>query len=176
MTTRSIFTTTTPLPPCVKLETVIELLHSHMEMIKLNPSVTNFQRCKPPMNAPADEHDFSWYEITEKVPYLPCNLLSRDVTFKACFYNLPMGLQTHVYAPMGLDIREMWTVKDNMARESTGKTELSLAEDESEGLYLKEDIEMQCNVLMTSFVKKTLKAAHAPFVGQLILKLEPSTE
>lgn len=40
----------------------------------------------------------------------------------------------------------------------------------SGGLCLIEDIDMQCNMLMTWFVKRTLKEAHNSLKDQLILR------
>ena len=38
------------------------------------------------------------------------------------------------------------------------------------GLWLREDVDMRCNVLMTGFVKKTLKKAHGSLVARLVQK------
>ncbi|KAJ5953561.1 hypothetical protein N7454_000457 [Penicillium verhagenii] len=168
---RSVFTIVTPLPACITPETVLKLLHSHAEMIKLNPLVSNFQQCDPPENVPADEQEFIWYEITDKVAYLPWNLLSGEVTFKACFYDLPTGLQTHVYAPMGLDMKESWSIERNVGEDPAEAIASGLAGEASRGWCLREDIDMQCNMLMTGFVKKTLKTSHASLIDQLILRL-----
>lgn len=40
------------------------------------------------------------------------------------------------------------------------------------GLYLREDVDMRCNVIMASFVKKTLKRSHAALVERLKIKAE----
>lgn len=179
---RSKFTIITPLPEYITQEAVIKLLHSHADMIKLNPLVTNFQQCDPPANIPADEHDFTWYEITDKVAYLPWNLLSGEVTFKASFCDLPTGLRTHIYAPMGLDMKESWSVESmGMSTERTdaGTEAQTVAPGpgpepglagSSGGLCLREDIDMQCNMLMTWFVKRTLKEAHNSLKDQLVLR------
>ena len=39
-----------------------------------------------------------------------------------------------------------------------------------EGLWLREDVDMKCNFAATSFVKKTLKKAHATLVNRLVEK------
>ncbi|PGH23781.1 hypothetical protein AJ80_02211 [Polytolypa hystricis UAMH7299] len=167
---RSIFTTVTPLPPYITRETVIETLHQHSEMIELNPLVIKHERCKPPPNAPADEFHCIWYELTDKVPYLPG--ISSKVSYKACFHDLPRGLQTHVYAPTGLDIREKWSVGGNMPGEPRETVELGLTSAPREGLYLREDVDMRCNILVSNFVKKTLKRAHAVLVDRLVVKAD----
>lgn len=38
------------------------------------------------------------------------------------------------------------------------------------GLWLREDVDMRCNILMLSFVKKTLKKAHSTLVARLVEK------
>ncbi|KAL4796130.1 hypothetical protein BDV19DRAFT_143205 [Aspergillus venezuelensis] len=156
---RTQFTTSTPFPPDTNLETAINTLHSHDDMIRLNPLVINFQKCGPPSDAPADEQSLIWYEITDKVPILPFNLYSREVTYKACFEDLPAGLQTHVYAPMGLDIREVWSIGGIAAADDPG---------ENTGLYLQEEVNMSCNFFMTGFVKGTLKDAHGRLFEKMV--------
>ena len=37
-----------------------------------------------------------------------------------------------------------------------------------DGLWIREDVDLRCNVLMTGFVKKTLKKAHASLVARLV--------
>jgi hypothetical protein len=170
MMKRSVFTTITPLPYYITRETVVESLHSHGEMIGLNPLVTKYARCDPPPNAAADEFHCVWYELTDKVSYLPG--VSGSVSYKACFYDLPVGLQTHVYAPTGLDIKEKWSVGGNMPGEPRETIELGLLDAPREGLYLREDVHMRCNFFMTGFVKKTLKRAHSVLVDRLVMKAD----
>ncbi|WEW61153.1 hypothetical protein PRK78_006643 [Emydomyces testavorans] len=172
MSKRSVFTTVTPLPPYITRETVIETLHQHSEMIELNPLVIKHERCKPPPIAPADEYHCVWYELTDKIHYLPGGLISGNVSYKACFYDLPRGLQTHVYAPTGLDIKEKWSVGGNMPGEPREPVELGLTNAPKEGLYLREDVDMRCNILATSFVKKTLKKAHSVLIDRLVFKAD----
>merc|ERR1711939_1019814 len=38
------------------------------------------------------------------------------------------------------------------------------------GLWLREDVDMRCNIMMGGFVKKTLKKAHSSLVGRLLVK------
>lgn len=38
------------------------------------------------------------------------------------------------------------------------------------GLWLREDVNMKCNILMTKFVKETLTKAHASLVDRLLIK------
>ncbi|KAL2216439.1 hypothetical protein M432DRAFT_62264 [Thermoascus aurantiacus ATCC 26904] len=172
MSKRTVFTTITPLPSYITRETVVETLHSHSEMIELNPLVIHHARCKPPPSAPPDEFHCIWYELTDKISYLPGDVLTGNVNYKACFYDLPRGLQTHVYAPAGLDIRDKWSVCGNMPGEPREPVELGLIDAPREGLYLREDVDMRCNIVITNFVKKTLKRAHAVLVERLIVKAD----
>ncbi|RHZ73126.1 hypothetical protein CDV55_108647 [Aspergillus turcosus] len=122
--------------------------------------------------APADEYHAIWYELTDRISYLPGGILRGNVSYKGCFHDLPRGLQTHVYAPTGLDIRDKWTVCGNMPGEPREAIELGLPEAPREGLYLREDVQMRCQIWATSFVKKTLKKAHATLVDRLIIKAD----
>ncbi|PGH30627.1 hypothetical protein GX50_06621 [[Emmonsia] crescens] len=169
---RIIFTTVTPLPSYIPRDIVIETLHAHSEMIELNPLVIRHKRCKAPPNAPPDEFHCIWYELTDKIHYLPGGIIRGNVTYKACFHDLPRGLQTHIYAPTGLDIRNRWTVGGNMPGEPREPVELGLTNVPREGLFLREDVDMRCNFFAASFVKKTLKEAHAVLVERLIIKAD----
>lgn len=41
-----------------------------------------------------------------------------------------------------------------------------------EGLYIREDVDLRCNFILSSFVKKTLKKAHSVLVDRLMAKAE----
>ncbi|RJE19530.1 hypothetical protein PHISCL_08135 [Aspergillus sclerotialis] len=169
---RTIFTTITPLPSYITRETVVATLHNHSEMIELNPLVIHHEPCRPPPSAPADEYHCVWYQITDRISYLPGGLMQGKVNYKGCFYDLPRGLQTHVYAPTGLDIRDKWRVCGNMPGEPREPIELGLPDAPREGLYLREDVDMRCQIWATSFVKKTLKKAHSMLVDRLVMKAD----
>ncbi|KAL9621040.1 MAG: hypothetical protein Q9160_004425 [Pyrenula sp. 1 TL-2023] len=173
MTKRTILTSITPLPPQIPRHLVIEYLHHHASMIELNPLVIKHELCKAPKNAPADEFHCLWYELTDRIQYLPGlgTLTSGQVKYSACFHDLPYGLQTHVYAPMGLDIKNKWTVRGNMPGEPREARELGI-DAPRDGLYLREDVDMRCNRVMTGFVKKNLKSAHKVLVERLMAKAE----
>jgi hypothetical protein len=103
------------------------------------------------------------------VNYLPGGLASGTVTYHACFHDLEDGLQTHVYAPMGLDIRAKWSVGGNMPGETKQPVELGINAPR-EGLYLREDVTMKCNIMLLSFVKKTFKESHSKLKDRLMEK------
>ena len=167
MSKRTVSTNLTPLPAGITRATVIETLHDHLEMIDLNPLVVKRFQCKPPEFASAEEYHCIWYQLTDKVQYLPGGLAKGNVTYHACFHDLGNGLQTHVYAPLGLDIKEKWTVGGNMPGEPREPVEMGLGAPK-EGLYLREDIDMRSNFMTTSFVKRTLKKAHEKLVARMI--------
>jgi hypothetical protein len=117
-----------------------------------------------------DEFFCIWYELTDKIRYFPG--ISSNISYKACFHNLPAGLQTHVYAPTGLDIQGKWSVGGNMPGEQRQPIELGLANAPREGLYLREDVNMRCNLFTSEFVKKTLTRAHELLVQRLVVKAD----
>lgn len=101
MPKRTLFTNITPLPPQVSREVAVAMLHNHDEMIELNPLVIEHHPIKTPRDAPADEFlDCAWQELTDKIHYLPGGMVKGKVSYKACFHDMPNGLQTHIYAPM----------------------------------------------------------------------------
>lgn len=138
-------------------------------MIDLNPLVIERHPTKAPPNASHEEFHCQWYSLTDRVQYLPGGLIQGKVTYTACFHDLTMGLQTHVCAPMGLDIKNKWTLGGNLPGEPREAVELGIGVPKA-GLWLREDVDMRCNMLMTGFVKKTLKKAHATLVGRLVEK------
>jgi len=139
-------------------------------MIRLSPLVIDHERCDPVRSVPADEYHCVWFRITDKIRYLPW--LSRNVSYKACFYDLPSGLQTHVYAPANLDIREKWSVGGNMPNEPRQIVELGLTDAPRNGLYLREDVNMGCKSFVVPFVQKKLKDAHKALVERLIIRAD----
>lgn len=169
MSKRTVFTTLTPLPDGITRETVIDTLHSHTEMIDLNPLVIDRHPVRAPKVATPEEFHCIWYQITDRVQYVPGGLVKGKVSYHACFHDLPIGLQTHCYAPMGLDIKAKWSLGGTLPHEPAQPVELGLGAPKR-GLWLKEEVDMRCNVFMVSFVKKTLKKAHATLVERLLEK------
>ncbi len=70
---------------------------------------------------------------------------------------------------MGLDIKEKWTLGGNAPGEPIQPAEIGIGAPIS-GLYLREDVELKCNFLMTRFVRKQLKDALATLVARLLVK------
>lgn len=176
MSKKSFVTNITPLPPNISRETAIAQLHDHSGMIKLNPLVLRHQATLPPPNASEDEfHECKWYEITDEINYLPGGVAKSEVSYKGGFYDQPYGLQTHVFAPAGVDIRAKWSVRGNMPGEPRDIPELGV-DAPKEGLYLREDIELRCNVFLSNFVKRNLKKSHGKLVEDLLVRVHNEEE
>ncbi|ORY62886.1 uncharacterized protein BCR38DRAFT_301850, partial [Pseudomassariella vexata] len=174
MSKKSTFTTITPLPPGITREVVVQFLHNHQEMIDLNPLVIERHPIKPPPHATAEEYHCTWWSLTDKVSYLPGGMATGDITYTCAFHDLPTGLQTHCYAPMGTDIRDRWRVEGTLPGEPIQPIELGIGAP-MHGLYIREDVELRCNFIMSSFVKKTLKKAHGALVDRLSMRAQIAT-
>ncbi|KAK1729507.1 uncharacterized protein BDZ83DRAFT_568226 [Colletotrichum acutatum] len=170
MSKRTTFTTISPLPPGITRDAVLDFLHNHLEMIDLNPLIKERHLIPPPPNTPPEEHACAWYSLTDEISYLPGGLATGNVSYTCCFHDLPTGLQTHCYAPMGLEIRDKWTVAGSLPGEPVEPVELGIGAPLT-GLYIREDVDMRCNVFTSSFVKKTLKKSHGLLVDRLKTKV-----
>ncbi|EFQ27780.1 hypothetical protein CGRA01v4_02806 [Colletotrichum graminicola] len=174
MSKRSTFTTITPLPAGITREAVLSFLHNHLEMIDLNPLIKERHIIPAPAHAPPEEHACVWYSLTDEISYLPGGMVTGDVSYTCCFHDLPTGLQTHCYAPLGLEIRDKWTVAGCLPGEPVEPVELGLGAPQT-GLYIREDVDMRCNVFTSSFVKKTLKKSHAQLVDRITSKVRQAS-
>jgi hypothetical protein len=103
MSKKTTFTTVTSLPANVSRAVVLDFLHSHENMISLNPLAKSFHQIAPPAHAQADERNLIWYAITDTVSYLPG--VSGEVSYTAAFLDLPTGIQTHSYAAAGVGMK-----------------------------------------------------------------------
>lgn len=173
MKKKATYTNITPIPSFIPRQLAVDILHSHGEIIELNPLVTGFEPIKAPRDAPSDEYYSTWYEISQRIQFVPGigKLGSGSIKFNGCFHDMPWGLQTHTYAPGGVDLRNKWQICGNQPDEEPVQRELGIGAP-PEGLYLREDIEIKCNVTMINFVKKELKAASKVLVDRLIKKAE----
>ncbi|KAL8693979.1 MAG: hypothetical protein Q9218_001277 [Villophora microphyllina] len=167
MSKRTVFTTITALPTGITRDTVLETLHNHTEMIDLNPLVIERHPIKAPRKASPEEYHSIWYHVVDKINYLPG--YQGRTEFDVCFHDLKNGLQTHCYAPLGLDIKDKWTLGGTLPHEPKEPVEIGIGVPK-EGLWLREDVDMKCNVMATTFVKKTLKKAHGTLVDRLVEK------
>ncbi|KAK7755596.1 hypothetical protein SLS62_002531 [Diatrype stigma] len=174
------YTVVTPIPGFIPRQLALDILHSHSETITLNPLVLSHRQIAAPRDAAAEEYFSTWYEITERVQYVPGlgRLGSGVIRFNGCFHDLPWGLQTHIYAPAGVDLRVRYRIGGNQPGveppQSPSPAELGLAglSVPRDGLYLREDIEIKCNIAMVGLVKSQMKAASKEMVARIIKKAE----
>ena len=173
MRKRTTYVHITPIPSFIPRQLAIDFLHSHGEIIELNPLVTGHEAIKAPRDAPADEFYSTWYEISQRIQYIPGigKMGSGAIKFRGVFHDLPFGLQTHTYAPANVDLRNKWQICGNQPGEPPEPKELGSGAP-PEGLYIREDVEIKCNVTMVSFVKKEMKAAAKTMVERLVKKAE----
>lgn len=174
---KEVFTIITPIPGFIPRQLAIDILHSHSEVITLNPLVLDHKPIKAPRNAASDEYYSTWYEITERIQYIPGlgKMGSGKISFNGCFHDMPWGLQTHIYAPMNVDLKNRYRIAGNQPGvEPPEPQEIGLASlgAPSDGLYLRDDVEIKCNVAVVGFVKSQLKAASKDMVSRIIKKAE----
>ncbi len=171
------FTVITPIPGFIPRQLAIDILHSHSEVITLNPLVLDHKPIAAPQNAETDEYYSTWYEITERVTFVPGigKMGASIIKFNGCFHDMPWGLQTHIYAPMNVDLRNTYRIAGNQPGfEPPEPIEIGLKSlgAPSDGLYLREDIEIKCNMTVIGFVKSQLKKAGGEMVQRIIKKAE----
>ena len=163
------FTKITPLPSNIPRQLALDMLHSHSEIIELNPLVVEHHPIKAPQNAARDEYFAVWHEITQRIQWVPG--FSSKISFKTVCHDMPWGLQTHAYAPMGVDLRNKWQICGNQPGEPREVRELG-SNAPHDGLYLREDIDIICNLTVAPFVKKETNAATKVMVDRLVKKAE----
>ncbi|KAJ5701805.1 hypothetical protein N7488_009353 [Penicillium malachiteum] len=174
MQRKELYTNVTLLPSSIPRQLALDILHSHSEIITLSPLVLSHHPIKAPRHATADEYYSSWYEIIQRVQYVPGigKMGSGKISFKGCFENVPWGLKTHTYPPMGIDLKSKWRIAGNEPHEEPDTTETRPPGAPQNGLYLLEEVEIRCNMTLMSFVKNQLKAALKVLVERLIKKAE----
>ncbi|TQV98421.1 NACHT and WD40 domain-containing protein [Cordyceps javanica] len=171
------YTVVTPIPSYIPRQLALDILQSHSEVIALNPLVLSHRPISAPRNAAADEYYSTWYEITQRVQFIPGvgKLGSGQITFNGCFHDMPWGLQTHIYAPMSVDLRNKYRIGGNQPgveppeQRELGMEDLGIP---STGLYLRQEAEIKCNIAMMSFVKSELQKACKDMVDRIIKKAE----
>lgn len=85
MPKRVVYTKITPLPYNVPRQLAIELLHSHSEVIELNPLVTGVKEIQAPRDAHSEEYFSTWYEIQEIITW--GFGFKKKISFKGCFHD-----------------------------------------------------------------------------------------
>ena len=165
-----VYTKITPLPSNVPRQLALDLLHSHEEMIKMNPLVTGVRSIETPRNAGNDEYFSNWYEITEIITW--GFGLKKKISFNGCFHDQPWGMQSHIFAPMNTDMRQTYRIGGNQPGEPRETRELGV-DTPMDGLYLREDVNITCQVPLTAgFIKKEMKEASSAMIERLRRKAE----
>ncbi|CBX97075.1 predicted protein [Plenodomus lingam JN3] len=154
-----VFTTITPLPVGITRKSVLDMYKDHVSMIDLNPLVVERYACRPPSYAPTDEYWSTWYTIKDRVSYLPGGLAQGSVSYHACFNDCKDGLETHVYAPLGLEIRGKWSVGGRLPGEPKPPCEPGLEGSETWSLHsLVEKLVERAHILESNFANERLQA------------------
>jgi hypothetical protein len=165
-----VYTKITPLPSNVPRQLALDLLHSHAEVIKMNPLVTEVKSIDPPRTAAADEFFSNWYEITEIITW--GFGLKKKIKFQGVFHDQPYGMQSHVYAPLNTDMRQTYKIGGNQPGEPREQRELGVDIPEN-GLYLREDVNIKVNTPMIgSFVQKEMKESSKVMIDRITRKAE----
>lgn len=84
---------------------------------------------------------------------------------------MPWGLQTHIYAPGSVDLRNKYQIKGNQPGEPRMPRELG-DEGPTDGLYLQEDVEITCSFAIAGYVKKNVQKASAVLIARMLKEAE----
>lgn len=165
-----VYTKITPLPSNVPRQLALDLLHSHDEVIKMNPLVTEVKSIDPPRTAAADEFFSNWYQITEIITW--GFGLKKKIQFHGVFHDQPWGMQSHVYAPLNTDMRQTYRIGGNQPGEPPEPKELGV-DTPASGLYLREDVNVKVSTpLVGSFVQKEMKDSSKVMIDRIVRKAE----
>ncbi|KAK3684388.1 hypothetical protein LTR37_020323 [Vermiconidia calcicola] len=165
-----VYTKITPLPSNVPRQLALDLLHSHEEVIRMNPLVTDVRSIDPPRNAAADEFFSNWVEITEIITW--GFGMKKKIQFKGVFHDQPWGMQSHVFAPLNTDMRQTYRIGGNQPGEPRESRELGV-DTPLDGLYLREDVNIMCNTpFAAGFVKKEMKESSKIMIDRITRKAE----
>ncbi|KAK8104222.1 uncharacterized protein PG998_011255 [Apiospora kogelbergensis] len=174
-------THTCKLPRNVTRQAVIEFLHNHEDIIDLSPLVKERHPIKAPASPPADQQHLdnaSWWSITDKISYLPGQLINGQYTYTGAFQSTPTGLEVHVHARAGTTLKDVWSVVESPYSSSSPSSPVSssspkLGPQPSEtGLYIRVDSTARCKFALRAFVRKMLNKSHAELVRRLAAKAQ----
>lgn len=164
------YTVISPLDHKIPRQLALDLLHSHEEIIRLNPLVTDVGKIETPQNAATDEFFAQWYEITEKITFIPG--VSKMIKFKGCWYDQAWGVQTHSLMGSLFDLWCTYRIGGNQPGEPREEKELGVNKP-LDGLYLREDIRIELHIpIPASFVKKEMQKSSATMIARMKRKAE----
>lgn len=87
------------------------------------------------------------------------------MSYFVCFRDEERGVRTRCYAPLGLEIGNLWSVSGGGGVEVAGDEKGDAAQVQ---LVLTEECTFKCNALVSSFVRKNLRASHKTLVERLV--------
>lgn len=128
---------TTPIPPDVDPNAVIDLLHDHGFLITMSPIVTRHELQKS-----LSDSDKLTYKVWENINVLPLGLWKHEISFTTSFKDTKKGVVTSILAAMGFASEATLAVKP--------------AQDDKSGWVLDEKIESACNVVLKWFIESTM--------------------
>lgn len=146
------------MPKGTTIQAVRNILRDHEAMIQLNPLTFEQKVIEPPSFASAEEQSFKWYEVRDHIHYLPCG----SIDYQTGFCDGEDGLETHTYAPMGVQIVSLWTVTGPEKLEEVG-----MDEDTEFDVYLREDVELTCSFVLRSSIQWTMMNSHREMAKRL---------
>ena len=96
----------------------------------------------------------------------------KKIAFNTVFHDQPWGVQTHAYAPLGVDLRNKYTVGGSQLGEPRECKELGV-DTPADGLYIREDTEIICSVPLTS---KMVKSETQRTIGVMVERIARKAE
>jgi hypothetical protein len=136
-------TTSTPIPPNISIQDVLNLLHDHIAMMDLNPLVVSHNHIPSPDIVPAWDSTFL---VTDQIS---CYFCKTDTKYQASFRNTADGLETEFKAALGVTGKAVWKVEKRPTSESMNPE-----------LVLVEIAKVTCPWLLRPFVEGDFKTSH----------------
>ncbi|KAK0707851.1 hypothetical protein B0H67DRAFT_323661 [Lasiosphaeris hirsuta] len=105
------YTLSKPLPRGIPSQEAISHLQNPLNVFALSDIIISHKQLPQPEHPPGSiKAKTASYEITDAVSYLPLGLWNSTVSVTMDFTNLTDGVTIVKHAPLGLTIREWWTV------------------------------------------------------------------
>ena len=149
---------TTPIPPEVKPQIVVDLLHDHDFLITMSPIVTNHKE------ASRDSAKIT-YDVWEKIDLLPFGLWKQQIQFSTAFENKPDGTATWINAPLGLVSKAVYTVRGAEPAGEAGGMVLDESVESSINLFLRPIVESQLVPVRKEMHRKIIEKAREKSMG-----------
>ncbi|KAK4545843.1 hypothetical protein LTR36_002407 [Oleoguttula mirabilis] len=156
-------TVTTPIPPDVNPDIVIELLHNHRFLITMSPIVTRHS----PATDGQEAGGKITYDVWEDIDLLPFGWWKHEIHFTAAFTDKLNGEISWVEAPLGFSSKADYTVR--AARQEDYDAGVYADSDGGGGaMVLEEAIETSCSVVFKPFVEMTMVPVRQKMHAQVV--------